>query len=161
MIQIGYGDVLSLAQTFGIVGTLILTLYFSKRQIQSLSIDQQSRVLNDLDEKLHKTTELMLERPSLQRVVDNPDKLGSTASESEQYLFSYYILSVWSHAYAMRQRDLLSDAEWRTYIQWMRNAFQRGTISERWKQIEEDRYLDPDFQNFINTEVLGASGMRT
>ena len=50
MVQIGYGDVLSLAQTIGIVGTLILTLYFSKRQIQSLSIDQQSRVLNDLDD---------------------------------------------------------------------------------------------------------------
>ena len=159
--EIGFSGMLSLAQTIGIVGTMVLTLYFSKRQIQSLSIDQQSRVLNDLDEKLHKTTELMLERPSLQRVVDNPDKLGSTASESEQYLFSYYILSVWSHAYAMRQRDLLSDAEWRTYIQWMRNAFQRGTISERWKQIEEDRYLDPDFQNFINTEIMGASGMRT
>ena len=161
MVEFGFGDVLSLAQTFGIVGTLILTLYFSKRQIQSLSIDQQSRVLNDLDEKLHKTTELMLERPSLQRVVDNADKLGLTASELEHHLFSYYILSIWSHAYAMRQRDLLNDAEWRVYIRWMRNAFRRGTISERWKQIEEDRYLDPDFQNFINTEVLGASGMRT
>ncbi len=68
---------LSLAQTFGIVGTLILTLYFSKRQIQSLSIDQQSRVLNDLDEKIHKTTELMLERPSLYRVMDR----GFMASE--------------------------------------------------------------------------------
>jgi len=161
MVEFGFGEVLSLAQTIGIVGTLILTLYFSKRQIQSLSIDQQSRVLNDLDEKIHKTTELMLERPSLQRVVDNPDKLGSTASESEEYLFSYYILSVWSHAYAMRQRDLLNDTEWRGYSQWMRNAFQRGTISERWKQIEKDRGFDPDFQNFINTEVLGASGMRT
>ena len=49
MVEFGFGDVLSLAQTFGIVGTLILTLYFSKRQIQSLSIDQQTRVLNDLD----------------------------------------------------------------------------------------------------------------
>jgi hypothetical protein len=113
MVELGFGDVLSLAQTFGIVGTLILTLYFSKRQIQSLSIDQQSRVLNDLDEKIHKTTELMLERPSLQRVVDN---LGLTSSESEQYLFSYYILSIWSHAYAMRQRGVLNDAEWRGYI---------------------------------------------
>ena len=84
MVEFGFGDVLSLAQTFGIVGTLILTLYFSKRQIQSLSIDQQSRVLNDLDEKIHKTTELMLERPSLYRVMDR----GLIASESEQYLFS-------------------------------------------------------------------------
>jgi hypothetical protein len=65
MVEFGFGDVLSLAQTFGTVGTMTLTLYFSKRQIQSLSIDQQSRVLNELDEKIHKTTELMLERPSL------------------------------------------------------------------------------------------------
>jgi hypothetical protein len=153
MVQIGYGDVLSLAQTIGIVGTLILTLYFSKRQIQSLSIDQQSRVLNDLDEKIRKTTELMLERPSLRKVMDN---IGLTASDSEQYIYSYYILSVWSHAYAMRQRALLNDSEWRNYIQWMRNAFQRGTINERWKQIESDRWLDPAFQNFINTEIVGG-----
>ncbi len=91
MVEFGFGEVLSLAQTIGIVGTLILTLYFSKRQIQSLSIDQQSRVLNDLDEKIHKTTELMLERPSLRKVMDN---LELTASESEQYVFSYYILSL-------------------------------------------------------------------
>ncbi|HYT02693.1 MAG TPA: hypothetical protein VEL70_07255, partial [Candidatus Acidoferrum sp.] len=56
MVELGFRDALSLAQTIGIIGTMILTLYFSKRQIQSLSIDQQSRVLNDLDEKLHKTT---------------------------------------------------------------------------------------------------------
>ena len=158
MVELGFGDVLSLAQTFGIVGTMILTLYFSKRQIQSLSIDQQSRVLNNLDEKRHKTTELMLERPSLFGVVDN---LGLTASELEHHLFSYYILSIWSHAHAMHQRDVLNDAEWRVYIRWMRNAFRRGTISERWKQIEEDRWLDPDFRNFINTEIMGASGIST
>ena len=71
MVELGFGEVLSLAQTIGIVGTMVLTLYFSKRQIQSLSIHQQSRVLNDLDEKIHNTTELMLERPSLFGVVDN------------------------------------------------------------------------------------------
>ena len=70
-----------------------VTLYFSKKQIQSLSIDQQSRVLNDLDEKIHKATELMLERPSLQKVMD---KVDLTASESEQYTFSYYILTICS-----------------------------------------------------------------
>ena len=158
MVELGFGEVLSLAQTIGIVGTMVLTLYFSKRQIQSLSIHQQSRVLNDLDEKIHNTTELMLERPSLFGVVDN---LGLTPSELEHHLFSYYILSIWSHAYAMRQRGVLNDAEWRGYSQWMRNAFRRGTITERWKQIEKDRWFDPDFQNFINTEIVGASEIRT
>ena len=57
VVGIGFPDMLSMAQTIGIVGTMILTLYFSKRQIQSLSIDQQTRVLNDLDEKFHKMAE--------------------------------------------------------------------------------------------------------
>ena len=43
---LGFSDMLSVAQTIGIVGTMVLTLFFSKKQIKSLSIDQQSRVLN-------------------------------------------------------------------------------------------------------------------
>jgi hypothetical protein len=35
VVGIGFPDTLSMAQTIGIVGTMILTLYFSKRQIQS------------------------------------------------------------------------------------------------------------------------------
>ena len=85
MVELGFGEVLSLAQTIGIVGTMVLTLIFSKRQIQSLSIDQQSRVLNDLDKKIHKTIELMMERPSLQRVLDNV----GLAVESEEQIIQY------------------------------------------------------------------------
>ena len=49
MVLIGFSDTLSLTQSIGIVGTLILTLYFSKKQIQALSSDTETRVLNDLD----------------------------------------------------------------------------------------------------------------
>jgi hypothetical protein len=35
---IGFPDMLSFAQTVGIVGTMVLTLIFSRKQIQSLSI---------------------------------------------------------------------------------------------------------------------------
>jgi len=148
MVELGFGEVLSLAQTIGIVGTMVFTLIFSKRQ---------SRVLNDLDKKIHKTIELMMERPSLQRVLDNV----GLAVESEEQMFSYYILSICSHAYAMHQRDVLNDAEWRTYTQWMRNFFQRGTIIERWKKLQEEKWFNPDFQNFINTEIIAASQLRT
>jgi hypothetical protein len=34
VVAIGSPDMLSMAQTIGIVGTMVLTLYFSKRQIQ-------------------------------------------------------------------------------------------------------------------------------
>jgi hypothetical protein len=65
VVGIGFSDMLSLVQTIGIVGTMVLTLYFSKRQIQSLSIDQRTRVLNELDEKFHNMAELAMEDPSI------------------------------------------------------------------------------------------------
>ncbi|HET7283580.1 MAG TPA: hypothetical protein VFI70_02755 [Nitrososphaeraceae archaeon] len=54
MSELGLSEMLTIAQTIGIVGTMILTLYFSKRQIQSLSLDVETKVLNDLGEKVHK-----------------------------------------------------------------------------------------------------------
>ena len=66
---------LSIAQTVGIVGTMILAL-FSKKQIQSLSIDTQTRGLNDLGEKYLKMIERAMEDQSIQRVIDNELKLS-------------------------------------------------------------------------------------
>ena len=85
VVGIGFPDMLSMAQTIGIVGTMILTFYFLKRQIQSLSIDQQTRVLNDLDEKFHKMAELIMEDPSIGKVIDNQ-------VPSRELAFSFYIL---------------------------------------------------------------------
>ena len=150
MVDLGFGDVLSLAQTIGIVGTMVLTLYFSKRQIQSLSIDQQTRVLNDLDEKVHKMAELVLERPSIQKVIDNQEK------PSEELAFSFYVLWVCAHAYAKLQRNVLNDNEWTGWLLWMRNCFKYGTIREHWKQIQSERWLSPVFENFVNREILAA-----
>jgi hypothetical protein len=39
---IGFSDILCIAPTIGLVGTIVLTLIFSKN-ISSLSIDQQTR----------------------------------------------------------------------------------------------------------------------
>ena len=39
---VGFSDMLSIAQTIGIVGTMVLTLFFSKKQLQSLSIHDQT-----------------------------------------------------------------------------------------------------------------------
>ena len=49
-IMIGFSDMLSIAQTVGIVGTMVLTLFFSKKQIQSLSIDTQTTGLSKVVE---------------------------------------------------------------------------------------------------------------
>lgn len=65
----------------------------SKRQIQALSSDTETT-----EEKTHNIIELVLERPSLSKVMDN---LEPNVSESGQYLFSYYILLICSQAFVM------------------------------------------------------------
>jgi len=114
-IVIGFSDMLSIAQTIGIVGTMVLTLFFSKRQLQSLSIDTQTRGLNDLGEKYLKMVERVIEDPSIQGVIDSQVRL----SREESY--SFYVLWICSHAYAMRKRKVLDDTEWAGWSQWMRH----------------------------------------
>ena len=146
---LGFSDTLSLAQTVGIVGTMVLTLYFSKKQIQSLSIDTQTRGLNDLGEKFLKIVEHAAEDKSIQGVLDNEVKY------SREEAYSFYILWICSHAYSMRKRNVLDDNEWSGWLRWMRHIFRRGTINETWKQIESDKWFNPDFQNFLEREVAG------
>jgi hypothetical protein len=146
--EIGFSDVLTLAQTIGIVGTMILTLYFSKRQIQALSSDTETRVLNDLDEKFHNMAMLVMEDPSIVRVIETRDY-----AKQKEVAFSFYILWMCAHAYAMRQRRVLDDNEWAGWLQWMRNCFRKGTLSETWKEVEPDGWFNPAFQNFINRKV--------
>ena len=97
-IVIGFSDMLSIAQTIGIVGTMVLTLFFPRKQLQSLSIHDQTRVLNDLDEKVRKMAEIIIEKPTMQKVIYKLEKL------SEELAFAYYILFISSHAYSMRQK---------------------------------------------------------
>jgi hypothetical protein len=92
--------------------------------------------------------EIIIEKPSMQKVIyklENP---------SDELAFAYYILFICSHAYAMRQRKVLNDHEWTGWLQWMRNCFKYGTIGEQWKQIQTERWLNPDFENFLNEEIM-------
>ena len=142
----GFSDMLTIAQTIGIVGTMVLTLFFSRKQLQSLSIHDQTRVLNDLDEKVRKMAEIIIEKPSMQKVIYELEK------PSEELAFGYYILFICSHAYSMRQRKVLNEDEWTGWLQWMRNCFKYGTIGEQWKQIQSETWLNSVFEDFVKRD---------
>jgi hypothetical protein len=36
----------------------------------------------------------------------------------------------------------------------MRNCFKYGTIGEQWKQIQSEGWLNPDFEKFLNEEII-------
>jgi hypothetical protein len=53
MTEIGLAEYFSMGEAIGIVGTLFVVLYFSRKQTQSLSIDIETKVLNDLAQRMH------------------------------------------------------------------------------------------------------------
>jgi hypothetical protein len=71
-----------------------------KRQIQGLSIDVETKVLNDLGEKVHRMGEMLVERPTLRRVITNTQ----TGKWSEEIPFAYYVLYIYSYTYDMRKK---------------------------------------------------------
>ncbi len=148
MVDIGIVEIIGLGAPLGIIGTMFIVLYFSRKQAQGFNLDIETKVLNDLDEKVRKMAEIIVEKPSLQKVIYKLEK------PSEELAFATYILFISSHAYAMRQRNVLKDNEWTGWLQWMRNCFKYGTIGEHWKQIQSENWFDPSFQVFVNKELI-------
>lgn len=82
VLDLGLPNVLSLVQTTGIIATMVLTFYYYRRQIQSLSVDIETKVLNDLDEKARSLNAIMIEHPELGKVMTN------LPTESDKHVYS-------------------------------------------------------------------------
>jgi len=154
MVEIGIAEYFDIGAALGIIGTMFVVLYYSRKQAQGLSADIESKILNDLDEKVRKMSEIIIEKPAMQKVIYKLEK------PEEELAFAYYILFICSHAYAMRQRKVLNDDDWTGWLQWMRNCFKYGTIGEQWEQIQSERWFNADFENFINEEIMPKPGSR-
>jgi hypothetical protein len=149
MVGFGLADLLTLAQTAGIIGTMLMTLYFSKRQIQGITVDVETRVLNDLDEKRYRISELLIEKPEMIGVVAGP-----SSGTKPEHVIAYMVAMVSAHAYHMRERKIISDNEWLGWLQWIRGDFAQGTIRRDWVELELGQWFDPKFRDFIDKEII-------
>ena len=152
MVEIGIVEIIGMGGALGIIGTMFIVLYFSRKQAQGFNLDIETKVLNDLDEKVRKMAEIIIEKPSMQKVMYKLEK------PSEEIAFAYYLFFISSHAYAMHRRNVLKDDDWTRWLYWMRNCFKYGTIGEHWKLIQTERWLNPEFENFLNKEVILKPG---
>jgi hypothetical protein len=151
MVEVGIAEYFGVGEAIGIIGTMFVVLYFSRKHMQRLTLDVKTKVLNDLDEKVRKMAEIIIEKPSMQKVIYRLEK------PAEELAFAYYILFICSHAYTMRQRKVLDDDEWTGWLHWMKNCFKYGTIGEQWEQIQSERWFNPDFENFLNENIIPRS----
>jgi hypothetical protein len=68
MVEVGIAKYFSMAEALGIIATLFVITYFSRKQMQNLSVDIETKILNDLDERIHALTQMAVERPELIKV---------------------------------------------------------------------------------------------
>src|SRR5947209_9637666 len=154
MADIGFPELLTLVQTVAIIAAIVIAVYFSRLQIQALKTDTEARVVNDLDEKLHRMGEIFMEKPEFVRILNDDAAISNFGAE---VAFAFYVMFFCSHAYHMRQRGILSDNDWEGWLQWTKNAFRSGRLGKYWKEAEMQAWVDPAFREFVNREILGSN----
>ena len=98
MSEIGLVEIFSMGEAGALISTLFVILYFSRKQAQSLSVDIETKVLNDLAERMHTQVEILIGRPQLTKVLSKVD------SESPELAYAYDILYVCSRiSYALEK----------------------------------------------------------
>lgn len=153
MVEIGIEQYFGIGEAIGIIATMFVVLYFSRKQMDALSVDLETKVLSDLDLRLHEITRLMIDRPELTKVVSKVE-----TDWSSDVAYSYHILFTFAHVLHMRERNVLSDNEWTGWLRWMKSAFDQGMIKDIWKsKIEMEKWFDPAFQEFVDKELISLS----
>ncbi len=71
MVEIGLAEYFGMAEAIGIIVTMFVLLYFSRKQMEALSVDIETKILSDLDLRIREITRMMIERPELIKVVSN------------------------------------------------------------------------------------------
>ena len=150
MVEIGIAEYFSIGEALGIIGTMFIVLYFSRKQMQALTVDIETKVLNDLDEKMHGLTRMAVERPELIRIVSNVE-----SDLTEEVAFTYHPLYTFAHVYHIHQRKVVSDNEWTGWLHMMISCFEQGKIREYWESdLELEKWFDPAFEEFINKKLI-------
>jgi len=150
MSEIGLAEYFGMGEAIGIIATVFVILYFSRKQMLILSVDIETKILSDLDERMHEITHMGIERPELIKVISKVE-----SDWSSEVAYAYHILFTFAHVFHMRKRKVLSDNEWTGWLRWMKSAFEQGMIKEIWKsKIEMEKWFDPAFQEFVDKELI-------
>jgi len=128
---------------------MFTVLYFSRKQMKTLSADIQTKILNDMDERMREITQIEVGQPELIKVLSNTPANYS----SPEVAFAYYILYTFAHVLHMWERGALIDSEWTRWLRYMKGAFEHGTIAKIWKTVDKGKWFDPAFEEFVNKEL--------
>ena len=101
MVEVGLEQYFGMGEAIGIIATMFVVLYFSRKQMQALSVDIETKVLSDLDLRLREITHMMIDRPDLMKVVSKVE-----SDWSSDVAYSYHIIHVCTCASHARKKCL-------------------------------------------------------
>jgi hypothetical protein len=150
MVEVGIAEYFGMAEALGIIGTLFVVLYFSRKQTQKLSEDIETKVLNDLAQRMEGLNQTLIDRPELIKVMTKIQPV-----RSDEVAYAYNILFTFAHVFHMHQRKVLSDNEWTGWFRMMKSSFEQGEIMQIWERsIDMGKWFDPAFQEFVDKELI-------
>src|SRR5438093_12291253 len=95
-----------MGEAIGIIAALFVILYFSKKQTQRLSIDIETKVLNDLAQRMHALHQTLIESPQLIKVVSKVDANSPEVAYAYDILFpsahDLHLLKIFKLQYVVR-----------------------------------------------------------
>ncbi len=86
-----------------------MTFFFYKRHIQDRAIDTETKILRDLDDKIHRINIMSFQHPELAKVQTNRQIRLDT-------IYAFDLLLVYQQAFKMYQRRVLNDNDWYDWI---------------------------------------------
>jgi hypothetical protein len=82
MVELALVDYFVMGEAIGIVATFVVSLYYSRKRMQKLSTDIESKILNDLDDKMHHLSELAIAMRRDYLLVPTPSLGSRTGNKS-------------------------------------------------------------------------------
>ncbi len=58
IIQVGIAEYFSMGGALGIIGSMFVVQYFSRKQMKTLFEDIETKILNDMDERMREITQI-------------------------------------------------------------------------------------------------------
>lgn len=91
---------------------------------------------------------MVMENNDKMKVLSIPDKCTNDEA------LGYHLLNTFAEVYRRRRNHEIDDLQWQSWKNWMNLAVQHRSMIKIWKDVELQRYFDPMFTKFMNTEIL-------
>jgi hypothetical protein len=118
MVEIGIAEYFSMAGALGIISSMFVVRYFSRKQMKILSADIETKILNDIDERMREITQIGVERPELIKVISN---ISANYSSPEVLLLIIFYTHM--HVYSICGKRSIKRYRMDRWLRYMKSAF--------------------------------------